>query len=373
MAGNITHRGPDSWRITYDVGRDLNGRRIRRTATIRGSYKDAERRLTELLSQRDLGFDVEPHRLTVDQFLARWLDAHNVQPQSRARYQQLIRRHISPSIGTLKLTTLKPLHLQTLLTEAEQQVSASTAHDFFTILHMAFAQAVRWQLLARNPSDALERPHVEETDAMRILTPAEIEDLLAAAEGTDLAPVIAFALDTGVRRGEALALKWTVVDLQAGTVEIVQSARVQTGVGTVYGAPKTRRSRRTIALSADMLARLKVHHRKQSERKLHLGPDWLNHEDLVFTNEIGEPLPLGSFNRDFTATVKKAGIAGRVRFHDLRHTHGTLMAQVANPKVVSDRLGHSDVKFTLNRYVNPTQDHQRQAAEALSALLRRAR
>jgi integrase len=99
----------------------------------------------------------------------------------------------------------------------------------------------------------------------------------------------------------------------------------------------------------------------------------MNDANLVFTNAIGEPLPFGSFNRDFTSIVAKAGIVGRVRFHDLRHTHGTLMSLVAGPKVVSDRLGHSDVKFTLNRYVSPTEDHQRQAAEALSALLRNAR
>jgi integrase len=373
MAGIIRKKGQHSWQLVYDVGRDAEGRRIRRWVTVRGSFKEAEQQLTHLLSQRDQGFDVAPNRLTVEQFLARWLAAHNVTDQSRTRYQQLIRRHILPSLGAMKLAAVKPLHVQSLLTEAEANVSASTAHDVYTLLHTAFAQAVKWQLLGRNPADAVERPRVEEPDAMRVLSADEIEALLAAADGTPFAPVIALALETGIRRGEALALKWPAVDLDAGTIEILENARFVKGRGVVYGPPKTRKSRRVIALSRDTVAMLRAHKRQQNERRLRWGPAWGNSEELVFTNEIGEPRPLGSFNRQFNQLVAGAGIVGAVRFHDLRHTHGTLLAQVADPKLVSDRLGHSDVKFTLNRYVNPTHDHQRAAAEAFSALLKRAR
>jgi integrase len=373
MPGSIVKRGSNSYRLTFEVGRDERGHRIRRTHTVRGSYKEAQQRLTELVRQRDRGIDVAPNRLTLAEFLKQWLETHNVSEQSKARYRQLIRNHITPTLGGTRLTTLRPLHLQRLLSEAEARVSASTAHDVFTVLNMALNQAVKWELLARNPMLSLERPRIAPDAAMRVLEPAEITRLLeAAARSPELGPVVAFALDTGIRRGEALALRWENVDFAAATVTIAENVRFQPGQGLVYGPTKTRKSTRTIALSAEAVGRLRAHRANQNAWRLYLGPAWANDRNLIFTNKAGEPLSLGSFNRDFTRLVATAGIEGRLRFHDLRHTHGTLLAQLANPKVVSDRLGHSDVKFTLNRYVNPTHDHQRQAAEALSTLLRQA-
>lgn len=373
MAGTITKRGENSWRLTYDVGRTESGRRIRRTTTFRGSHKEAEKHLTDLVSKRDQGLDVEPQRLTVEQFLAHWLETHNVSEQSKARYRQLIRLHVVESLGGIRLSTLKPLQLQACLTAADKRVSPSTAHDVFTVINMALAPAVRWQLIARNPALAVERPRVEEVDAMRVLTPPEIERLIKAAKGSDLQPLIALALATGIRRGEALALKWPAVDLNAGTITISENARFQPGEGVVYGTPKTKKSRRTITLSADTTAMLRDHRKLQVANQHTWTREWSNDDHLVFTNRVGEPIPLGSFNAHFTKIAEKAGLLP-LRFHDLRHTHGTLLAGAGiNPKVISDRLGHSDVKFTLNRYVTPTEDHQRAAAEAFSGLLRTAR
>ena len=374
MAGSIKRRGLDSWRLTYDVGRNEAGRRIRRTQTVRGSKKEADARLTELLSKRDQGIDVEPNKLTLATFLTQWLQNHQVEPQSRARYEQLIRLHVLPSLGATRITALKPLHIQNLLTSAEQSVSPSTAHDVFTVLNMALAQAVRWQLLVRNPALSVERPKVEPTEAMRVLTPEEIGRLIESCEHHPLGPLVSFSLATGVRRGEALALSWSNVDLVRGAAEIVESARYQPGVGIVYGPTKTKKSRRTVALSNETVETLTAYRSKQNALALKWGPAWGNSRRLVFTHANGEPFSLGSFNRDFAKLVATARIEGRLRFHDLRHTHGTLLAAAGvNPKVVSDRLGHSDVKFTLNRYVNPTHDHQREAAEAFSNLLKRAR
>ncbi|MBA4178992.1 MAG: hypothetical protein C0506_00220 [Anaerolinea sp.] len=372
MAGTITNRGNQSWRLTYDVGRSLDGRRIRRTETFHGSHDDAERRLTHLLSQRDQGFDVEPHKMTVDEYLHHWLSIHKTTPQTTARYRQAIRIYVSPSIGTMRLNRVKPLHIQELLAGAEKKTSAASSTYVFAVLKMALQRAVRLSVLARNPVEGVDRPKPDSTPAMRVLEPAQIATLQAAAEGTDLAPVIALALATGARRGELLALKWSSVDLDTPTITIAASARFEPGTGVVYGQPKTAKSRRTIAIANDTAEMLRTLHRNQKERRLKWGKSWANAEDLVFVNEVGEPIPLGSFNLHFKRIVEKAGLAP-CRFHDLRHTHGTLLAGAGiNPKVVSDRLGHSDVKFTLNRYVTPTQDHQRQAAEAFSALLKKA-
>ena len=286
MTGSISQRGRNSWRVAYDLGRDGSGRRIRRQETMRGSYKDAEKRLTVLVSQRDQGFDVEPHRLTVAQFLESWLATHKVTAQSKVRYEQIIRRHVTPSIGTIRLLSLKPMHVQGCLTAAGERVSERTARDVFTLLNMAFAQAVRWQLLPRNPADAVERPKASESSAMRVLVPADVARLLNAARDTDWATLISLTVATGIRRGEVLGLKWTALDLETGTMSVSQSARFQAGEGVVYDRPKTKKPQRVIVLSADTTQLLQDYRKLWAERRLRWGPAWMGGHDLVFTNEM---------------------------------------------------------------------------------------
>ncbi len=371
--GSIQKRDVNTWRITYDAPRGDDGRRVRRTFTYKGAFTDAQKALTKVLKDKDDGIDVNPNKQTVEQLLTRWLALHDVQPQSKARYAQLIRLHIVPHLGALRLQGLKPLRVQECIASVGADASASTARDVHLILKMAFKWAVGMQELVMNPANDCKGPKVEDTDVMRVLVPDEIQRLIAAAEGTPFGPLIDLSLATGIRRGEALALKWRTVDLTEGTVSIEANARFEAGTGVVYGTPKTKKSRRTVALSAATVSMLKAHRKQQNERRLKWGQAWGNTEGLVFTDEIGRPIPIGSFNAKFNKFVAKAGITGRVRAHDLRHTHATILAVAGiNAAVISDRLGHEKVAFTLDRYVNPAQDAQRAAAEAFSAVLKQA-
>lgn len=142
---------------------------------------------------------------------------------------------------------------------------------------------------------------------MRVLVPAEIERLLAASRGTPLETLIEVALATGMRRAEALALKWSSVDVDGRTLSITENARFEPGQGVTYGPPKSRKSRRTLALSAETTAVLRALRQSQRRASMKLGT-WGNDDDLVFTNEVGEPLALGSFNARFNRIVAAAGL-----------------------------------------------------------------
>ena len=177
------------------------------------------------------------------------------------------------------------------------------------------------------------------------------------------------ALETGMRQGEILALQWSAGDLRQGDVQVLRSARYYPGDGIVMGATKTHRSRRHVALAASTTDQLKSHKAAQNEHRLAWGKAWTDN-DLVFPGPLGEPYPARDVSRRFSTIVRKAHLEP-LRFHDLRHTAASLMLRSGiGPKIVSDRLGHATVAFTLDTYAHVLPDQQKDAAEALSNLLR---
>ncbi len=180
--------------------------------------------------------------------------------------------------------------------------------------------------------------------------------------------MIYLALATGARLGELLALRWREVDLDRGNLQVIRTARRITGKGIAYSEPKTHRSRRPVALSGETVQVLREHWRAQAERRLELGPTYADN-GLVFASLTGHPLDDSNLRRAFRRTLADAGLP-RLRFHDLRHSAATLMLRAGvHPKVVSERLGHATVGITLDTYSHVLPDLQRDAAEALDAVL----
>lgn len=375
MAGSIRKRGKSSWQVIVDLGRDpASGIRKRRFEKVEGSRRDAERRLTELLSERDRGIDIVPERLTVAEFLERWIRDYasvNVSASTLVRYTGIVRKHAIPAFGLLLLTKLRPLHLQSAYADwQEAGLSAKTVLHHHRMLHQAFAHAVDWQLLALNPAAAAKpprAPHIE----VEHLEPAAVTALLAkAAQYQEPWPtLIHVALATGARQGELLALRWQDVDPNLGEIRITRTARRFAGEGIVYGAPKTFRSRRPIRLDADTAALLRAHKARQNEERLAAGPAWTDN-DLVFCEEAGGPIDAKTVLKWFQRIAAAAEL-GHVRFHALRHTAGTLMAAAGiNARFIADRLGHANATFTINTYVHTTKDAEIEAAEAVAKVLR---
>jgi integrase len=377
MKGHIRKRGKSSWAVVLYLGRDETGKDRHRWYSVRGTRRDAERELARLLHEASTGFYVEPARMSVSEFLDRWLIDYakpKVSPKTCERYREMIDGHIKPVLGSYSLPKLAPLHVQAFYSRAlaagrkdgKGGLSAQTVVHFHRLLHKAFAQAVKWQLLARNPIDAVEPPRAERPE-MRALGEDETAALLSLLGTSRLSMPTMLAVTTGLRRGEILGLRWSNVDIATGTLTVVQSLE-QTKEGLRFKAPKTHRSRRSIALPAITVEALRSHRAKQAEERLALGPAYDDH-DLVCPRPGGAPWPPDMFSTAFAAIVKRSRLKS-FRFHDLRHSHASqLLKAGVHPKVVSERLGHAGIGITLDTYSHVLPGIQEDAVQRLNAVL----
>ena len=380
MQGHIRKRGEKSWAVILDIGRDETGKRRQRWHSVKGSKKDAQRELTRLLREMDTGSYIEPNKINVSDYLDRWLAdyaKHNVAGKTYERYAEIVKNHLKPALGQHALAKLQPLHIQGHYSKALAEgrkdgkggLSAQTVVHHHRVLHAALKQAVRWQLLARNPADAAEPPRPARQQ-MRALDETQTVELLNTAKRSRLYRPIFMAVTTGMRRGELLALRWNAIDLDAGVLS-VREALEQTKDGLAFKQPKTGRSRRTVDLPQIAIDELRRHKVEQAKHRLSLGKLYQDN-DLVFPRPDGTPWAPDRFSSSFAAMIRRAKIIG-LRFHDLRHTHATqLLKQGVHPKVVSERLGHATVAITLDTYSHVLPGMQRQAVDQLDATLRSA-
>ena len=371
MSGTIRRRGKRSWQLQIELGTDpVTGRRRRKFKSVKGTRKDAERALTEAMHQRDSGTDLQPTKVTVAEYLERWLRDYatpNVAPSTLLRYQQLVAR-VSARIGQVILADLRPAHIQSLYAELlKDGLAARTVHHHHRVLREALHHAVRWQLLARNPADAATPPRPQRKE-MKTLTATEVSQILAACSVDGQRRLVYFAIATGLRLGEILGLKWHDVDLASGQSTILRSFQYLGKAGTHFRPPKTGKGRRAVALSADTIAVLQAQKAAQNSRRGELGSLWVD-MDLVFPGPTGAPARPYAVSSAFVRVAKGAGFAG-LRFHDLRHTAATLMLKAGvHPKIVSERLGHSTISITLDTYSHVLPDMQADAAAALDRVL----
>jgi integrase len=373
MAGQLIERGERRWLVRVFLGRDASGKRRYHNKTIRGTKKDAQRYLNKVLTEVDTGTFIEPSNATVAEYLRKWLVA-SARPRVRERtaedYEHHIERHLIPAFGLRKLSQLKPAEIQKLYGYMlDRGLAPRTIRYVHSTLRSALAQAVKWGELARNPADLVDLPRQERRER-RVLTRAETARLLTAAKGTRWYALWVLLATTGVRPGEALALKWS--DWEDHQLRVQRSLN-RSRSGWRLEETKTDRSRRTVYLSRTTGEVLATHRAKQAEEMLASGEEYDRELNLVFANSRGQPLDYRTtVRRHFKPLLAAAGLP-MIRPYDLRHTHAThlLMANV-HPKVVSERLGHASTVMTMDVYSHVLPDMQEQAAAKLEALLFRA-
>jgi integrase len=251
----------------------------------------------------------------------------------------------------------------------EAGLSARTVRYTHAVLSSALKQAVKWRMLSQNPASYVDLPRLKKTE-MKAFSPEEAERFLKAASEDRLGTLFEFALTTGMRPGEYLALQWKDVDLRAGTATVRRALVRRKNGSWMFEEPKTAQSRRTIPLPPSVVASLAQHKRQQAEERLAKGPAYKN-RDLVFASSTGQLLDqINLSRRHFKPTLKVAGLLTTFRIYDLRHSCATLLlAAGENPKVVSERLGHASVALTLDIYSHVLPSMQQQAAERLEAIL----
>ncbi|MBI3649625.1 MAG: site-specific integrase [Acidobacteria bacterium] len=376
MAGQLIRResakGEVTWLVRVFLNRDSQtGKRKYHNHTVHGNKKDAQRYLNGVLREIDLGVFVEPSAMSLSEYVDKWLKVAarpRVSPRTADGYEALLRRYILEPLGIKRLDSLKALDIQRVYGDMQMRgLSARIIRHTQSALHNALKQAVKWGMLSRNPSEYVELPKVPHKER-RVLSPNEAMRFLKTANEMPYGLMFEFALITGMRPEEYLALKWSDVDFERGTVT-VQRALVRHKKNWSFRDTKTSRSRRKVPLPAQLLQKLGKHKRNQFEARMKIAPVW-QANDLIFCSETGTPLIIPNLTyRYFRPILEKAELP-QIRLYDLRHSCATLLLMAdENPKVVSERLGHSTIVLTLDTYSHVLPTMQQQATVKLEKML----
>lgn len=362
MKGCIRKRSKNSksWSVVVDAGRDpVTGKRKQVFRTVKGTKADAERELRAILTGLDSGLYIESTKQTVRQYLNTWLQDYakdNTSPRTFERYKEIVDKHLVPALGSIQLSKLHPQHIKAYYKKALSEgrrdgkggLSARTVHHNHRILFQALKYAVKENIIARNVAEAVDPPRPVRKE-MNIVGAEGLNRILEAAKDTPYYVLFYTSAYTGLRRSELLALRWHNVDLDYATISVVESLHRLHNQEFVFRQPKSNRSRRMIALSPSLAVLLREYKAEQAALKHSIGLV-SGIRDLVFSQIDGSPIDPNSITKSFRKLVKSIGING-IRFHDLRHTHASLMLQQGiHPKIVSERLGHSSINITLDTY-----------------------
>jgi integrase len=268
----------------------------------------------------------------------------------------------------MPVSKLSPQRLQGWLRALQDDgVSANRCRYARTVLSAALKQATRWQVLAFNPATLIDVPRHDRAE-IQPLDLEQVQSLLKAVRGHALEGFVNVALALGLREGEALALRWSDVDLDARTLAVRRTVGRVPKVGLVFGEPKSRRSRRTLTLPAVVVDALKAHRTRQLEERMAAGPDWQDN-GLVFTTPIGTAIDDSNLRRAFYAVLKAAGLPQR-GFHALRHSCATLLLlKGVDVRTIMELLGHSQISLTLDTYAHVLVQLKRVAADQMDAML----
>jgi len=379
MKGHVYKRARGSWTIVYDLAADsVTGKRRQKSQSVKGTKRDAERVLREVLLSIEQGTYVKANKITLGEWLRRWLNDYasmNVTDRTLESYRSIVERHLIPSLGAVMLSDLQALDIQEyygkerLNGRADGKGGLSNRSIVYQhrILSKSLDYAVKMGLVVRNVAKAVEKPRVSKV-TMSTLSPEEVIRFLDVARDTDYYVYFATLLYTGLRRGELLALRWRNLDLQKATLAVVETGYKLGDGRYIIKEPKTPQSRRSVTLPPSLVELFKRYRADQELLRIQLGVS-LNADDFVFIRPDGSPVNPGAVSLAFRRIIKRAGLK-HVRIHDLRHTHATLMLKAGvHPKVVSERLGHANIGITLDTYSHVLPGLQEAAAEKFEEIV----
>lgn len=347
--------------------------------TIYGAkYGDVERKLAEARGDAARGIIFDTKGQTVGEFLAGWLE-DVVKPDKTHRtyttHRQQVRSHVAPALGRVKLDALRKAHVDSLYSGLLRDgLAPSSVRRVHAVLHAALEEAVRGDLIPRNPAAHANKPKVRQAEREPLDT-EQAGKLLQAARGDRYEALYVLCLMAGLRQGEALGLKWSDIDLEgkAGTLTVNRQLQRVRRDGDKSGKlefsePKNA-SRRTVGLPQRAVDALRCHRKRQSEERLRAGALWEDN-GLVFTTTTGTPIDAQNVvNRSFKPLLKRAGLPS-IRFHDLRHSCLSLLAQRGEPiRDLQALAGHSTAAFTLQRYTHHYDSSARRTADTMGAIL----
>lgn len=319
------------------------------------------KQLNELVSQKDRGVFVVPKKVTIADYLNQWIKDYspNLSPSTAQGYRHIIDHHLIPVIGKLQMTQLKGDRIQRYITDKLANgrqdkvggLSSSTVRHHCVCLHTALGQAVKQGLLMSNPVNAVTLPRPTRTE-MHTMNETDIHIVLEYAkdEKYNLYYALFYLLIfTGLRRSEALALRWQDIDLNLKKLSVSRSLHHTKGGGIIFRQPKTEKSRRLISLSPSTVNVLQEHRQVQLKQRQSLNLT-IEVDSLVFCNWDNKPLLPNTVSHVWEKLSKRAGLKN-IRLHDCRHTTASIYLKAGvHIKVVQEMLGHSSITTTMDTY-----------------------
>ena len=362
--GSVFKRKDGLWvaQITIETGRQKS--------KYFHSQREARDWLKHTQTQIDNGLNLSTANVDLATFLNKWFDAHklSVRPNTSALYWQMLDNHIIPSLGKMKLKDIRPDHIQNFYTlKMKAGTSKAVIGIIHSVLHLAFEQAMKWGLIGRNPVDAVIKPK-RKSKEIKTLDENQTRALLSTVVNTRYQALFWMAITTGLRKGELLGLKWSDLDWRKKQIQVQRQIQRIQKEGLVFCELKSKSGKRIVVLSDEMINKLQQHLDLQDMGKSFAGDQW-QENDLIFPSNNGTPMDGHHILDKFKKLLKQAELPD-MRFHDLRHTAATLMLkQGVHPKIVQERLGHSNITMTLNTYSHVLPSMQEEMANKLDELL----
>lgn len=387
---NIEKRGDNSYRFTVYLPKDALGKypKKRKSITVEGKY--TPKQLKEYLDSEYLKFKnevlsgnfVEIKKMFFSDFAKQWEDkyASTLAGTTYGNHQRKLKDHILPVIGHMEMNKINELILLDLLSNLkrkdgkEGELSFHSKQDIYRTLQSIFKYATKWKVIQSNPMEGIEKPKPNDTEYehgdLQVYDEEEIAQLmkLIQHEPEHWRIMFTLALAAGLRRGELLGLEWKNVDTVNNQVEIKQTI-VLTKTGPHIKTTKTKTSKRIVTLPSSMIEELKTYRKQWVKNKLKYADQWEEDKyEWVFCNEKGHHLHPSSPTNKWSKFLK-ANEFKYIRLHDLRHTSASLLiAQGVHAKIISERLGHSDISITMNTYGHAFKSADRAAADKLEVL-----
>lgn len=382
---SIQKRGENSWLLVVEAGYDSNGKRIKKTKTVKGMGKrEAEKELAKFVVEVEAGEYIAPEKMKFEAFVQEWYTKYakkEISPRTLDIYMRFLKNRILPVFGHMRLDQIKPFHIVKFLSELsdegsrhdgkEGRLSSGTVHYLYRVINNVLSRAEEWRIIKKNPASDVKKPKVTYKE-VEVYTEEEVAKLFEALEKEQIhwRMMITLAITTGLRRGELVGLEWKHIDLENGTLEVKQSISMMVNGEPIITEPKTKKSKRKISLPDALILELKEYYLHARKVRFQMGDKWRGGDRFfVFCNPDGKPFYPETPYLHFRSFLRKNGLR-YIRFHDLRHTSATLLINSGvHAKIISERLGHASITTTMNVYGHALQSADKEAANKFNSII----
>ena len=365
------------WEARYTTGSDPGTGKQRQKSVTGRTQKEVAQKLRQITTEIDAGTYQEPGKITVGEWLDIWSAEYlgNIKPWTAEKYKSVIRTHIKPALGAIRLDALSAPAVQHFYNECgkdhdgKKGLAPKTVKNLHGVLHKALQQAVDVGYIRVNPTSSCKLPRVEKPE-IEPLDSEQIVLFMQAIKGHRYETLYLVTLFTGMRRGEVCGLLWDCVDFAHGTICVKRQLQKVPGEREKAELTSTKNGKgRTIVPAASVMTLLKRHRAEQRTMRLRAGEAW-QENNFVFCNELGQPLSAHTVYQNYKRIVASIGLPGS-RVHDLRHSYAVASIMSGDDiKTVQENLGHATAAFTLDRYGHVTEQMKKASSERMEQFIR---